>query len=136
MKAFTVKPLWAYLIVHGVKDCENRNIAPKPGKGTAAIHVSKTFTHREYDEVMSNFPPHKREQMPYETLASICGKIIGIVDYSVEETTESPWWDRSGKPIMLSNPRWVKVPFIPCKGALQFWTLPEDIEKQVMSSIE
>ncbi len=136
MRAFTVKPLWAYLIMNGFKDCENRNIAPVPHSGTAAVHVSKTFTRAEYDAVMAHVPPHKREQMPYEALAAICGKIIGVVDYRVEETTDSPWWDRSGKPIMLSNPRWVREPFVPCRGALQFWTVPADVEREVMDSLE
>jgi len=135
LRAFTVKPLWAFLIMQGYKDVENRNIAPVPAKGTAAVHVSSSFTKAEYDAVMANYPPDTRAQLPYELLHDLCGKIIGLVDYEVVAKTESQWWDKSGKPIMLSNPRWLSEPFVPCKGALQFWHVPEDLIEQVYAMV-
>ena len=131
MRAFTVKPHWAFLIMQGYKDCENRNIAPVPRKGTAAVHVSTSYTKTEYDEAVSLFGRKAMEKLPFEMLRELCGRIVGLVDYEVAEATDSQWWDRSGKPIMLSNPRWLSEPFVPCKGALQFWRVPEDIAQRV-----
>ena len=131
LRAFTVKPMWAFLIMQGYKDCENRNIAPVPHKGTAAVHVSASFTKAEYAELLTIYGKDTMAQLPFEKLRELCGKIIGLVDYEVKETTDSKWWERSGKPIMLSNPRWLSEPFVPCKGALQFWRVPEDIAQRV-----
>ena len=120
MRAFTVKPHWAFLIMQGYKDCENRKSATIPRKGTAAVHVSASYTKAEYEEAMSAYGPDVRAKLTYEMLCELCGKIIGLVDYEVRDTTESQWWYKIGKPIMLSNPRWLSEPFVKCKGALQF----------------
>lgn len=132
LRAFTVKPLWAYLILNRIKDCENRNIAPTPGKGTAAVHVSSTYTRKEHDATLAAYPPEVRERLSYEFLKGLCGQICGLVNYEVTETTNSEWWDRSGKPIMLTNPKWLQR-MVPCKGALQFWTVPDDVAAEVLS---
>lgn len=131
MRAFTVKPHWAFLIMQGYKDCENRKSAPNPRKGTAAVHVSASYTKAEYDAAMSAYSPSVRSKLTYEMLRDLCGKIIGLVDYEVRETTKSEWWYKVGKPIMLSNPRWLSEPFVKCKGALQFWRVPQTVAEKV-----
>lgn len=130
LRAFTVKPLWAYLILNGVKDCENRSSAPNPRSGTAYVHVSATYTEKEHDALLSVYPEDVRAKLTYDFLKDMCGQIVGVVDYTVQASTDSSWWDRRGRPIMLSNPRWLKY-MIPCKGALQFWTVPADVAAEV-----
>jgi len=130
LRAFTVKPLWAYLILNGIKDCENRSSAPQPRVGTAYVHVSASYTKKEHDALMSVYPPDVRAKLTYDFLKDLCGQIVGIVDYDVQGSTTSSWWDQRGRPIMLSNPRWLQR-MVPCKGALQFWTVPEDVAEEV-----
>ena len=135
LRAFTVKPIWGFLIMQGYKDCENRNVAPVPPKGTAAVHVSSAYAKAEHEAVIANYPPDIRGKLPYELLRGLCGKIIGLVDYEVVDKTGSQWWDGTGRPIMLSKPRWLSEPFVPCKGALQFWHVPRGLVPQVESMV-
>lgn len=127
VRAMTLKPIWAFLVMQGYKDCENRKSAPKVRKGTIAVHVSASFAREEYDAVMSGFPLELRKTLPYEKLCELRGKVIGVIDYAVTDRTDSTWWDKRGKPIMLSNPRWLPEPFPECRGALQYWKLPPRI---------
>jgi len=138
MRAFTVKPLWGFLIGHGIKDVENRHLAPVPPTGTAAVHISAKYSRKDYEAdlgcVGKAMADKLRAKLPYGALEEMCGCVIAVVDYAVAETTASPWWDGKSKIIALSNPRWV-LPYVPCKGQLGVWTLPDDIAAQVESIV-
>ena len=47
MKALTVKQPWAWLLIHGTKDIENRNW-PTSLRGEIAIHAAKGMPRGEY----------------------------------------------------------------------------------------
>lgn len=52
--AISVRQPWAWAIIHGGKDIENRSLGAvewmRPLKGRRAIHASKGMTEREYDD--------------------------------------------------------------------------------------
>ncbi|MBA43598.1 MAG: hypothetical protein CMF62_06305 [Magnetococcales bacterium] len=48
MKALSIRQPWAWLIVNGYKDIENRSW-PTKKRGLIAIHASKTMTKEDYN---------------------------------------------------------------------------------------
>lgn len=140
VKALTVRQPWAWAIIHGGKDVENRtrNIAGSY-RGPVAIHAGK---HRPAGWTDLGFMRALRAAFHIyapETTPLHRGSIIGIVDLvdvhrsgisSVSHYCDpwdgcSPWAQRDGYHLVLANPRPLATP-IPCKGRLGLWTLPDE----------
>lgn len=151
MKALTIKQPWASLIVHGIKDIENRTWRTDY-RGPLLIHASKTiyggnlkgFLNKEqleavgegYDEVV-------REQLTH--VGAIIGR-VDIVDCVVDH--ESVWAEHDEDflnevaPLYPCRPKrtvynWVlanPVQFvkpIPCSGKLSLWDFPIERYEEV-----
>ena len=148
MRAITVRQPWAWAIIHGGKDVENRtrNIAGAY-RGPVAIHAGLAFDeHMPRDlapEIVELFTA--RRHYPR-------GAIIGVVDLvdihecrSHRGDSDVPDCVRSGTPLattcsswaefrrgetvhhlVLANPRPLVEP-IPWRGQLGLWTLPDDV---------
>ena len=125
MKALTVKQPWAWAIIHGGKDVENRS-RPTKYRGQLYIHAGKGWA----DEGILGIGI---ESMPAdEDLLS--GYVIGTVDvvdchpatecFKFGEPACSPWAIRSPEQFhwVLDNPRPLATPF-PEKGKLGIWNL-------------
>ena len=59
MKAITVRQPWAWLLIQGTKDIENRDW-PTNVRGQVAIHAAKGMTRFEYEdawEFVAHFDP-------------------------------------------------------------------------------
>jgi hypothetical protein len=121
MKTLSVKQPWAWLIVQGIKDVENRSRRTN-FRGRIQIHASKIV---DYDALlwlekkMGIFKP----KMPLlKDMAT--GVIIGSVE--IVECTQScfsPWYQgRWGW--ILSEAKALKTP-IPARGHLGLWDHPE-----------
>lgn len=144
MKAITVKQPWASLIVHGVKDIENRTRAcPKKYIGKRVlIHASA----RPDDEPYAIFNDEQASAID-DTIMDVCGyykqvgSIIGSVQIVDCVVNHSSVWaektedytvgmnprlheDITGKKVVynwvLANPVLFEKP-IPAKGKLSFW---------------
>jgi hypothetical protein len=119
MKALSIRQPWAWLIIHGGKDVENRTWATS-FRGPVLIHASKGMTRREYDiarefvewDVGSIFIP------PFADLKR--GGIIGQAEIvGCTSDSASPWFCGPFG-FILANAK--PLPFIPCQGALGFFT--------------
>ena len=114
MKALSIRQPWAYLIVTGHKDVENRTWKTSL-KGRIAIHAGKNFDREGYEWVKSSFPfiplplPEEFER------GGIIGEatITGCVD-----ALDSPWFFG---PHGFTVENGKVVDFIPCKGKLGFF---------------
>lgn len=145
MRAITVRQPWAWAIIHGSKDVENRsrNIAGSY-RGPVAIHAGLAITPwSDWSDEMLR--AHRSADPAY-----ILGHVIGIVDLvgvhvgSISQTTThrggpvcfddttpigqpcSPWAMPHHHHLVLANPRPLPEP-IPYRGALGLWTLPDDV---------
>lgn len=124
MRILTVRQPWAWAIVHGQKDVENRsrNIAGDY-RGPVLIHAGSAW---DWDTKLGVI------ETPHPTSVSLVrGAIIGVVDlvdsHPVESCCQqqhdgdwlvcSEWAERSGFHLVLENPRALDEP-IPYKGAL------------------
>jgi hypothetical protein len=113
-----------------IKDIENRTWATKH-RGKFLVHASLGLTRREYDDVGDflcvcdlaiKLPPFEELQR-----GGIVGaaKLVDCVDAS-----ESHWYMGSGlKGFMLRDAR--PLPFIPCRGMLNFFDVPDDVAEKV-----
>ncbi len=74
MKALSIRQPWAWLIVHGIKDIENRDWATNY-RGEFLIHASKTFDSDGYDFIRKTFSISMPKSWQFEL-----GGIIGIAN--------------------------------------------------------
>ena len=118
MKALSIKQPWAWLIVHGYKDVENRTW-PTKFKGRIYVHAGKSFDHEGFHWLFDH-----RILLPgnsyFGSADYYCGGIVGEVDI-VDCVTESksPWF--VGKyGFVLANAVAYEKP-IPYKGKLGFF---------------
>lgn len=143
MRAITVRQPWAWAIIHGGKDVENRtrNIAGTY-RGPLAIHAGLTDDRHAPPVVLASWRNWWHEQL--EQGLGQRGHIIGVVDLvdvcaSTWEQMDadqavcclSPWKQMppEGDTIYhlhLRDPRPLLEP-VPYRGALGLWRLPDDV---------
>lgn len=120
MKAISIRQPWAWLIVNGFKDIENRTWDTKY-RGMVLIHASKGMTRKDYaaaQAVCESLPPLQRVTLPpFDKLER-----GGIVGYAyIESTTRessSPWFfGPVGFQLAFAKP----LTLLPIKGRLSFF---------------
>jgi len=140
LRIITIKHPWAWAIIHGGKDIENRssNIAGTY-RGQIAIHAGKK-NDRDSWELFTETAPNASEVLDRATLESALGSIIGVVDLvdvhkclGSEHSCKSsggnfpcsPWALTTKKfHLVLANPRVIKP--IPYKGFLGLTSIADE----------
>lgn len=137
-KALSVRQPWAWLIVNGHKDIENRTW-PTRFRGRVLIHASKGMTRQEYEDVedylMFSTSAAVRSIVLPEPDALERGGIVGtatILDCVPGDRRSSPWHLPDSYGFLLCDAR--PLPFLQCKGALNFFNLPRDVIARVRST--
>lgn len=120
-RAISIMQPWAWLIVNGHKDIENRDWTTKY-RGPVAIHAGKKFDRdcawdlslRRHPVTGAGFNVTDGSPCTDE-----CGGIVGVAEIvDCIDRSESDWFvGRYGFLIRNARP----VPFIPVKGALGFF---------------
>lgn len=115
MKALSIRQPWAWLIIHGGKDIENRTW-PTRFRGRFLVHASRGMTRREYAEVRAALNLH--EQLPaFEDLER--GGIVGSVELlDCVTSSDSPWF-MGPHGFVLRDPQ--PMPFTQRGGMLGFF---------------
>lgn len=115
LRALTIKQPWAWLIVNGHKDVENRSWSTRH-RGPFLVHAGQSKSDLATAELDRIERKHGLK-LPREFEH---GGIVGIVDIvDCRKQTNSPWHHRGSVGWVLSNPR--RLPFRPCKGALSLF---------------
>lgn len=124
MLALSIRQPWAWLILNGSKDIENRQWQTRV-RGRVLVHAAKGMTRNEYAGAVdfivdAGMPPLPFDLPAFEHLQR--GGIVGsveIVDCVAESA--SPWFiGRYG--FVLRDPR--PCEFFPCLGRLGFFEVP------------
>lgn len=124
MKALSIMQPWAWLIVNGHKDIENRTWQDtNPGlkfRGKVLIHAGKKVDggKREYADFQEEILLMHRIVMPdYDDLQ--LGGIVGMAEFTdVVTDSDSPWFHgKYGFVIARAKP----LPFLPLTGQLGFF---------------
>jgi hypothetical protein len=125
MKVLTVKQPWAWLIIHGGKDIENRTWRT-PYRGPLVIQASSRPQPRmrEFcDQVANRFGVTLPAEFQY-------GGAIGVVDVVDCVRSDSSRWFEGPVGWVLANPR--PLPFIPIAGRLYLFDAPPDVASAVI----
>lgn len=120
MKALSILQPWAWLIVHGPKDVENR-VWATPYRGPFLVHAGKGFDRDGYEFVRKTRPdiampaPNEFER----------GGVVGIacvVDCVTESTS---WWFNGPHGFVLVGR--LPLPFMPYRGQLRWFEIPYEV---------
>ena len=121
VRVLTIRQPWAWAIVHGGKDVENRSWSTKY-RGPLLIHAGMAFEADGYETVKrlaSNAPPPPAELTH--------GAIIGVVDLvDCVRDFRSVWAEADQWHWRLRDPRPLN-PAVPCAGKLGLWRPPPSI---------
>ena len=135
MKALSFRQPWSWCILHAGKDIENRDWQPRnPGlrfRGPFLIHTGATMTRDDYEGCLDLFQSLREIDLVAADLVFpsreqlVLGGIVGrarIVD--VVQQSKSPWFFG---PLGLVLADVEPLPFVPLKGQLGFFDVPDDV---------
>lgn len=130
MKALSIRQPWAWLIIHGGKNVENRTWHTKL-RGRFLVHASKGMTNNEFTQALlfcseRGLPMPDRDDM-------VRGGIIGSVELVDSVDASDSRWYTGDKGFVLRNPK--PLPFTPCKGRLQFFDIPQEVTRQLRALV-
>lgn len=138
MKAISLVQPWAQLVVDGRKQYETRSWQPGPWVwgSPLAIHASKALT-------TTNQYLAGRWGYPADTLPR--GAIVGVVrlvkTYQTRDLTDLSDEEREYGDFSLGRFGWrldlmfkLETP-IPCRGELNLWDVPREIEIQLLKAV-
>ena len=120
MKAISIRQPWAWLVVHGHKDIENRTWATKY-RGKTLIHASgHKITRVEYDDFVGCCRAVRIKSFPaingFKT-----SRIVGSVELVVCVEESKSRWYFGPYGFVLKNAK--KLPFRQMKGKLNIWNV-------------
>jgi hypothetical protein len=114
LRALSVRQPWAWLIVNGFKDIENRSRRTHH-RGPLLIHAGSSL-----DSYAEKIEWVERKHGISVPLEMDTGGIVGVVDViDCVESHKSKWFEKGKFGWVLANPRCLK--FRPCKGALNLF---------------
>lgn len=119
MKVITIKQPWAWLILHGFKDMENRTWYTRH-RGPLAIHASARLEQAQFDAARDIAEPLGIE-IPDEIET---GAILGTVELTKCVTNYQSPWAFGPYHFILKNPELLAKP-IPARGQLWIWDGPD-----------
>ena len=121
MRTLSIRQPWAWLIVNGHKDIENRDWATLY-RGPLLIHAGKTMTQAYHREVAAAVHAELGIEIPsFDDLQR--GGVVGVATLKgcVRESS-SPWFNPGGFGWLLRDAR--PLPFYACNGALSLFDVP------------
>lgn len=128
MKALSIRQPWAWLIVNGHKDIENR-VWPTQVRGPILIHAGKGMTQTEYEEACAFIDSKSSLRHLNAILPAPAdldrGGIVGQAEITgCFKNHPSPWFVGEYG-FLLRNARPLPLPFRPFTGMLGFFEVPD-----------
>jgi hypothetical protein len=125
MKVIVIRQPWAWLIVHGFKDIENRSWSPRY-RGTLLIQASASLPTKRNLEELRLYARKRGVELPedFET-----GGIVGMAQLTDCVASSRSKWFIGPVGWVLSHQK--KLKFIPLKGQLGLFNPPEKIIRQL-----
>lgn len=125
-KALSIRQPWAWLIVNGYKDIENRTWSTEL-RGEILIHASKTMTNADYQSAVNFLESLKKDanialpniSIPHKKDLEFGGIVGTAVITACVTESDSPWYT-GDYGFVLEDVK--PLPFKPCLGKLSFFT--------------
>lgn len=164
MRALTLTQPWAGLVAAGIKLIENRSrsIVRRGDIGMRfAIHASREIVPATYDRIREIAPelvPSFERDAGWWSLSRITSAVIAVA--TLDKILDGEWSAEAiaehaneiagsiGHPLGPDQIRWFFGPIgyvlrdvrvlrspVPCRGALGFWTMPDDIASRVTAEV-
>lgn len=128
MKALSIKQPWAWLIVNGHKDIENRKWKTN-FRGRILIHAGKGLDTNADNDLWNNRHPVSGEQS--ERTAGLMlpnywqrGGIVGVATITDCVSASDSAWFEGPFGFVIAEAK--LCPFIPWRGQLGFFDIPDD----------
>lgn len=128
LPCISIRQPWAWLILHGGKDIENRDW-PTKMRGRVLIHAAKGMTRDEWESAWtfahgSGASPKAIEAgLRFDNITR--GGIVGSVEIVDCVTDSDSRWFVGRYGFVLRDPR--PLPFVPWRGALGFFGVPASV---------
>lgn len=127
LPTLSIRQPWAWLIVHGYKDIENRKWRyPPKHRGPFLIHAAAGMSRSEYQDcaaLCQEISVNTGKEIPLPAFDDLQrGGIVGITNMiGVANHSPSPWFfqEPGNMGFILKDSR--PLPFMPCKGQLGFY---------------
>lgn len=133
-KALSIRQPWAWLVVNGHKDIENRTWATR-FRGPVLIHAAKGMTRQEYEDAadFAYFGCGIQQMPTFERMQR--GGIVGMAEVTAcvpPERRTSRWHMEGchGFALRAAQP----LPFTPLAGRLGFFDVPADVLSQIIQN--
>lgn len=132
MKALSIRQPWAWFIVQGFKNIENRDWSTKV-RGPVLIHASKWYNHDEMLDDLEFIVATMKQQPGYvptgeritlRMLREQSGGIVGQATITDCVTSSASPWFFGQYGFVLGAQK--ALPFRPLKGMLGFFEVPTD----------
>lgn len=117
LPALSIRQPWAWLIVNGHKDIENRTW-PTQRRGRFFVHAASGMTRREYAFAVA-FAQNASDVVIPEFEALERGGIVGTVHLTDCVQSRPSRWFVGPYGFVLADPK--PIPFYPCRGWLGFF---------------
>jgi len=121
VKALSIRQPYAWLIVNGFKDVENRDW-PTKFRGRVLIHAGVTYPKREYADDAEDYAASYAIKFPARE--EMIGGIVGVATIVDCVTASDSKWFMGKYGFVLADAK--PLPFVPCKGQLNFFDIPDD----------
>ncbi len=121
MRALSLTQPWAWLVVHGGKDIENRTWNTR-FRGRFLIHAAKGMTSDQHDDAILfalDVDPTIVVPSPRDLERGGIVGVADLVDVLTPKGQRYGWHMHGQFGFVLHNVQ--PLPFLPCKGALGFW---------------
>lgn len=118
MKALSIRQPWAWLIVNGYKDIENRTWRTN-FRGRILIHTGKQFDYEGYGYVLAKIG---RLSNVFPSISSFpLGGIVGKTNIiECVDKSDSVWFSGPYGFVLQDS---MELPFMPCIGKLSFFNI-------------
>ncbi|NJO34164.1 MAG: hypothetical protein HC869_14550 [Rhodospirillales bacterium] len=125
MKALSIRPAWAWTIIHGGKDVENR-LTRTRFRGRFLVHASLTRRPSDYEKATRALcSAGERAILPQEDEFAVGGFIGSVELADVLEQCESVWYAPGCYAWVLRNPR--PMEFFPYRGRRSWFHVPDEL---------
>ena len=126
MKVLVVRQPWAWMIVNGHKDIENRTWDTKH-RGPMLIQAGGTRPSKPQLERVRQYARERGVRLPEDFEL---GGIVGMVRLNdCPRSSRSVWWEPGNFAWVLSHPK--RLRFVPMKGMLNLVDAPQKIVRKL-----
>jgi hypothetical protein len=126
MKALSIRQPYAWLIVNGHKDIENRDWATN-FHGRVLIHAGLTYPKRDYRD---DAEAYGERFGSYPERDTMLGGIVGVATITGCVTASDSEWFFGPYGFTLTDAK--PLPFVPCKGKLGFFNVDAAVADQLL----